>query len=223
MPSLLSWRTSTTRWRLRMRQRFLPRLGGWVAEVLLSFLFMTCRFRVRGRLPAARPDQPQMVMLWHSRLAVFSQICTLIGPTRRFAAVISNSRDGELLSAIASMYPQGTAIRVPHNARHRAVKEIIRHLNSDTIVAITPDGPKGPAETVKKGAAYTARATRAAVVPITWEATRFWCLPTWDRMRIPKPFSRVTVVIGDPVPFTEGTLDEHSERFLSAMRSLDAS
>ena len=37
------------------------------------------------------------------------------------------------------------------------------------------------------------------IVPITANASAEWRLPTWDRMRIPKPFARVHVVFGTPI------------------------
>ena len=63
-------------------------------------------------------------------------------------------------------------------------------------LALSVDGPRGPAEKVKAGAITLASKAGFPVVPITILAEKAWRLKTWDRFMVPKPFSTITVLCG---------------------------
>jgi lysophospholipid acyltransferase (LPLAT)-like uncharacterized protein len=42
-------------------------------------------------------------------------------------------------------------------------------------------------------------ASGCPLVPFHIEAARFWTLGSWDRAQIPRPFSRVAFVVGEPL------------------------
>ena len=67
------------------------------------------------------------------------------------------------------------------------------------MLALTPDGPRGPAERVKPGLAWLASRSGWAVVPVAAAAKRAWVLGSWDRFRIPWPFARVCLAFGEPL------------------------
>ena len=66
-------------------------------------------------------------------------------------------------------------------------------------LAITPDGPKGPAFQVQPGTAYIAQRSEIPIIPITNSAEKVWTLKSWDRFIIPKPFSKAVIIIGKPI------------------------
>ena len=65
-------------------------------------------------------------------------------------------------------------------------------------MAITPDGSRGPLYQAKGGLIVLARLSGCPVLPVSWECSRAWRLNTWDQFIIPKPFSLVTVRVGEP-------------------------
>jgi lysophospholipid acyltransferase (LPLAT)-like uncharacterized protein len=74
----------------------------------------------------------------------------------------------------------------------------VRELQAGHEVAITPDGPKGPAGKFAPGALIAAQRSGSYILPVAASASRSWRLKSWDRFMIPKPFARVTVVYGPP-------------------------
>jgi hypothetical protein len=68
----------------------------------------------------------------------------------------------------------------------------------DRQLAVTPDGPRGPAEQVKPGALYLAERTGRRMVPIGVAAQPTRALKSWDRFRVPWPFARVLISHGVP-------------------------
>jgi hypothetical protein len=89
----------------------------------------------------------------------------------------------------------------------RALLSLVRELEAGREVAITPDGPRGPARSFAPGALIAAQRSGAPILPVAASADRAWRLGSWDRFVIPKPFARITVAYGDPA-----TVDAASAR-----------
>lgn len=121
-----------------------------------------------------------------------------------------------MLGAYASTFTNVFCIYVAHNGRHKALLQMVDALEADTLLLITPDGPKGPKHVVKEGALFCAEKAKARIVGMSWQASNAWKLNTWDKMQIPKPFSKVTIC------FSEAILDTHSlEKCLTFCDSKD--
>jgi lysophospholipid acyltransferase (LPLAT)-like uncharacterized protein len=75
---------------------------------------------------------------------------------------------------------------------------MIKELERGVVVAVTPDGPQGPALKFQPGTLVAAQRANVPVVPILMHADRAWRLNSWDRFTIPKFFARVTFAYGDP-------------------------
>lgn len=191
-------------------------LIAYTGKYLLRAILATCRLRVKGleRFHSLSKTEKCILMLWHNRLAPTSEILNRISPSNIYAAFISKSRDGDPLALLANSYKTGKAIRVPHNARHQALKMVIHSLKKGLdVIVMTPDGPKGPRYVAKPGIVAAAQEASAHVVPFSWTATRFWQLKTWDKMIFPKPFSTVSVTFGEPV-LLNGLSQEEGTAFL---------
>lgn len=174
-----------------IRAMLIAKLGKWVMALLIK----TCRIHFEGIENFIKLAEAErcILMLWHNRLAIVPHVLSHYTPELTYAAVVSSSRDGEILSAIIHSCHNGRTIKVSHQARFQALREIIRHVQEQKqIVIFTPDGPRGPRYEMKPGIAVAALETQAYVVPMDWEATHFWELKTWDRLRLPKPFTTIT-------------------------------
>lgn len=192
-----------------MRTKLIARL----IKYLLKALLWTCKIEKVGyeKIAITKDQGPLILMLWHNRLAPLAEILLpLAKKNYRFAAFVSKSRDGEILSQFVLSYKGGDVIRVPHNGRDKALKVMIETLlHKDEIVLITPDGPRGPVHELKPGVLFAAQESKAAIIPFSWEASSYFELKTWDKFRIPKPFTTIRAVFGEVIhPNDETTLEE---------------
>ncbi len=80
----------------------------------------------------------------------------------------------------------------------RKLAEMVRLLRRGHDAYITPDGPDGPAYHIKPGVAYMAQKANAAILPVGAYTRSGYRLNRWDQYVVPRPFSRITVVIGRP-------------------------
>jgi lysophospholipid acyltransferase (LPLAT)-like uncharacterized protein len=151
-------------------------------------------------------------MLWHETLL------PLLWHHRKAGAVIvvSQARDGQYLSDFA----ESIGYRLVRGSSSRgAVGALIaaaRELEQGTIVALTPDGPRGPRRDMKPGVLAAAQRAGVPVLPVYAEVKSAWRLHSWDRFCIPKPFATVRVAYGTPLTVAPGP--EHLAAAVSQAR-----
>ncbi|MBY8974191.1 lysophospholipid acyltransferase family protein [Rhodobacteraceae bacterium NNCM2] len=184
-------------------------LSSRVAAFYIRLVAATTRWEYHGRAAyeALIDSAPGGLIAssWHGRLFMAP---TYAYPKRRRAvAMISNNADGELIAAIVSRFGV-TAVRGSTydkvkerdkggaEAFQGAMHEITRNR---ALVAITPDGPRGPRMRAQGGAVQLAIATGTPIVPIGFSVTRGKLLRSWDRFLLPFPFSRGVVIYGEPL------------------------
>ncbi|GAM07934.1 putative protein [Geobacter sp. OR-1] len=208
-----------------LRRKMLARLSpqiAWLIYGLLSLFRMTMRIRMIGGeiMPGLVARGEGFIgTFWHARLLMIP----FIYPGTRMNVLIGTHRDGQLIADVMKCFGFGLVRGSSSKGGVGALREMGRLLAKGNDVAITPDGPRGPAEVAKMGVAQVARVTGRPVVPIAFSSSRCWRGTSWDRMVIPKPFSQGVFVIGDPVYYSEGEeLETFRLRIETALRETTA-
>ena len=185
-------------WRLRLTLL--------LGKRVLGALAVTWRYRVVNDAPLhtlRASGKPFIFSLWHGHLL------PLLWHHRgsNVAVLISEHRDGEMIARTAEWLGYRLIRGSTTRGAERALLSLVRELKDGGQVAVTPDGPRGPARTFAPGALIAAQRSGASILPVAAAADRAWRLKSWDRFTIPKPFARVTVAYG---PAT--TIDAASAR-----------
>ena len=119
----------------------------------------------------------------------------------RAAVMISQSKDGELISGVCQRLGWRTIRGSSSKGGARALREMIAQLKELRIVGHVLDGPRGPAGEIKKGLMVLAKNTGAHLIPIFVEPQKAWFFrKSWDQFFVPKPFSKVTIRYDKPIP-----------------------
>ena len=143
---------------------------------------------------------------------------------RHGAALISASRDGELLADAIKRFGFDVVRGSSSRLGARAILQLTDVLASGHDVVITPDGPRGPAYELGAGIIFLAQKSGAAVLPVNMEYSTCWRIKSWDRFIIPRPFSKVRVMIGQPhrvrSTSTEDEFEAERLRLQNAMMAL---
>ncbi len=118
--------------------------------------------------------------------------------------LISRHRDGEYLADLA----QGWGYRSVRGSTQRGgevgLLGIVRALQGGAVVAVTPDGPRGPRERVQPGAIAAAQHAGVPLIAVGARTASAWYLRSWDRMCLPKPFAAVDVRYSAPIRIGSG-------------------
>lgn len=170
---------------------------------IYAFLLLraTMRFKIinmeeREKAAKIGPNGSHIIALWHEN--AFACVSGHAG--HGLVPMISLSKDGEAISRVCIKLGYQPPVRGSSSRGGSNVKKMMADkMMSGDVGAITIDGPRGPRRKPKYGAIKIASETGAPIVPNVSYFKNPWVLRSWDRSRIPKPFSRVDVYYGEPI------------------------
>ncbi len=179
------------------------RSARWLIAVgfrVLQLWERTLRYEIddRAGVVGKPADQNYIGALWHNRLLIFPFVLRRFFSNRHGAALISASRDGDLLADAITRFGFDVVRGSSSRLGASAILQLADVLASGGDVVITPDGPRGPAYELGPGIIYLAQKSRAAVLPVNMEYSSCWRLKSWDRFILPRPFAKICVIIGQP-------------------------
>ena len=181
-----------------MKLRAAEPLARVAAPFLLRGLAATWRFRLAGETHVqtlCAAGRPFVFVLWHSRILPL----LVLHRQQDVVLLISRHRDGGYLADIGERWGYRSVRGSSRRGGDVGLLGIVRALQEGAVVAVTPDGPLGPAERVKPGAVAAAQHAGVPIVPVGARPRRMWRLDTWDRLCIPKPFTTIEVEYGAPI------------------------
>jgi len=139
--------------------------------------------------------------------------------------MVSMARDGEYIARVIRRMGFHAVRGSSSRGAATALEALARQAREGATVAMTPDGPRGPRHLFQPGAIYVAQLSGAPIIPTAVAMRRAWKMGSWDRFEIPKPFTRVHFVIGDPVWVDRDLPRRHAavlaERLQSVMFNLE--
>ena len=171
----------------------------WLGAQYVKLVHLTSRWRIDGKDKVDRlvnGNQPIIVAFWHGHLLMMPKVWLYPIP---FHMLISQHRDGELIARTVAHFGIQWVAGSTTRGGSSALRSMLKSLKAGECVGITPDGPHGPATQASDGIIAVARLSGCPVVAGTWSTSRQIKLKTWDRFRIPLPFSRGVFVWGDPI------------------------
>ncbi len=179
-----------------LRRHVLP----WLLFLVYSSLKLTWRIRVieSASLKKALANKEPMVFAhWHGDEL---GILYLLGRYKA-AAMVSTSKDGELMDAIIRRFGARTSRGSSTRGGASALKGIIRLSRDGWRPSVAVDGPKGPYHRVKPGVFEISKVTNGTIYPIAVAADRKHVFEkAWNKTFLPLPFARVVVVWGEGLP-----------------------
>jgi lysophospholipid acyltransferase (LPLAT)-like uncharacterized protein len=197
--------------RFTLRQRIILRIiitaGYWFIR-LIGPTLRVCISREEGAQETIA-QRPLIGSFWHACIIPSTYFCRDLG----IRVMSSNSYDGEYMGRIIRKFG---FVAVKGSSSRNAVRALLglrRALQQGWTVAFSIDGPRGPRHKVKPGPVALARSSGVPLTMYHMAVDRAWVLNTWDRLIIPKPFSRVLMRFGTLIPVPHQASDEDLERY----------
>ena len=144
---------------------------------------------------------------WHGRSFPFAYSCR----DRGWWVIISQSRDGDIQNTVFQRLGFQTTRGSTGRGGERAAVRAIKALRSGGVLAMTPDGPRGPSQEVQPGVMLIAQRSGARLVPLGIAATPCWRIKSWDRYVVPKPFARALLIAGEGLTVPQDATPEEVE------------
>ena len=169
----------------------------------MKFCFATIRWTWEGREYAEgvwAAGGGVICTFWHSRIGL-SPACWPLDRAQPAKALISLSPDGQFIARAVALqgFPavRGSSANKDKadaaKGGSRALRDGLKQLKVGAL-AITPDGPRGPARVMAEGMPLMARMSGAPVLFIGMSCRPAVRLNSWDRALLPLPFGRGAIV-----------------------------
>jgi lysophospholipid acyltransferase (LPLAT)-like uncharacterized protein len=165
----------------------------------IRFVYLTNRWQIVGgdRPRRLRADgRPFIGAFWHGRMMLIPLAWRRMAPMHM---LISAHRDGRLIAGAMTYFGIETIAGSTRRGGSSAIRTMLKRLGEGECVAITPDGPRGPAMTASLGIVNLARLAGVPIQPVTYATSRRRVLATWDRYHLALPFGRGVVLWGEPI------------------------
>ena len=180
----------------------------------INILFYTLRYTKIG---LKKPYPKAIYAFWHKDIMPL-----LINRKKEnIAIIISPSKDGDFIAAPAIragyIAVRGSSSRKGTSALKQMVK-----LSENHSLAITPDGPKGPAQVLKDGVLQLSYLTKLPIIATRTKVSHAYVFNSWDRFYIPYPFAKVRIEYSKPIFVTsKDEFDDKKREIEEFMNSED--
>ena len=190
---------------------------GRLIGIYLSFALRSTRWTIDA--PASSwplmlgvDGQTAIVVFWHEFLPLVPALwwhVRAVNPSLTMTVLISRHRDGRMITEIVQRWGVGTVAgssgragprATRHKRRTAALRSLLSLLRTGSLIAITPDGPRGPRRMLQPGVARLAGLSGIPVIAAAASCRPACRLGSWDRMVLPLPFGRGRIVCSAPMP-----------------------
>jgi len=170
----------------------------WIGYFVLSLIYKTCKFEIHGTEyfeKIRNNNRPIMLCVWHGRMLY--PIFYVIKEKIKLWTIATPFKDGEIIAQILKKWD----FKIIKGSSNRNSKKVMEKMNqifksdSNSIIAITNDGPKGPRHIAKTGSLEIAQKYNAQIITITGDSNKKWVFNSWDKFYLPKPFSKIIITI----------------------------
>lgn len=200
------------------RRRILIRLADFVFYSLIVLIGATIRYETRDWHFLEEIEQKNQVPIyafWHNQIFLAAYFFRSSGAI----VMTSQSFDGEYIARAIQRLGFGAARGSSTRGGVGALIEMIRSVKAKRAAAFTIDGPKGPRYAAKNGACLLSKKTGQPVVPIGFTPEKFWEIKSWDKLRIPRPFTRAQVALAPPFRVAATATDAEIETSRARLQS----
>ena len=179
--------------------------GGRLLAGYIRFVHFTGRQIIRSPEDLdqrIRDLAPVIYAFWHGQflmIPAFSQACI---PTR---VIVARHGDAEFIGETIKRFDMellrgaGAGHRRKDRGGAAALRSAITSLGEGYSVSLTADVPPGPARRAGLGIVSLARHSGCPILPVAIATSNYTAINSWSRMTINLPFSKIGVVVGEPI------------------------
>jgi lysophospholipid acyltransferase (LPLAT)-like uncharacterized protein len=179
------------------RDYFLPRIIYYVYRLwALTWRFRNISNPLVDQIIAN--NEPTIFAHWHrDELAVMRMVTDF-----KIATMTSTSRDGKLIDYVIRKFGGATSKGSSTRGGSTALLGLTRLVEEGYRASIAVDGPKGPIYQAKPGIFELSRLSKGWIIPAgVGSSSHFVFKKSWNKARLPLPFSKVVVIFGAPTRF----------------------
>ncbi len=187
----------------------------------LFFVYKTCRKKFIGFENQTNFIEKNSIIFsfWHNRLMMIPFLSRKIKKkinNFNLMTLASRHGDGRIVGEVMEKFGLISVLGSSKDKRgsHKGIeysnlKKIINGLKNGYCLGITPDGPRGPNQEINGEIINIAKLTGASLINVSYSCSRFIVIKkSWDKFKIPLPFSRLCFVVSDNIYKVDKNMSE---------------
>ena len=205
----------------------------YLVWIIVRNLVKSYKFKVIGlenieKAKVLNPKRSYVFSVWHGQVLSGMSYHAWTEP---FLTLSSRSKDGDYAAYVAQKM-NFVAIRGSSRKKNKdkggkeAMMQYIDGLKAGMSAGITVDGPKGPYHECKIGIVVIAAQSGAPILPMICLPNSYWQFNSWDKFKVPKPFTTINILFGEPMLIPAESTPEQLENYrasvTAAMKKLEA-
>ncbi len=182
----------------KRKTKLLHKIAPYIYKCAMLAITATCRVKIHGinNINSIKSQGNSWIYsIWHNNV--------LISPwalkNQNVTVMVSESGDGEIISRSVHLFGNTTVRGSTSKNSAKATRQALKALRNNNPVAITPDGPRGPKYELQEGVLFLAALAKTPIIPFHAECSRQWEFNSWDKLKLPKPFSTIHLYYGDAI------------------------
>ncbi len=178
-----------------------------IFKAILILITLTCRVRWHNKQQFDQlyeSNQGWILSFWHENVLIIPWLLR----NRGITCMVSDSRDGEYIARCGQVFGNPVLRGSSSKGSAKATRSALRVLNKNKSIAITPDGPRGPAHKLQTGVLWLSALGKVPIIPFHIEVDRHWRFKSWDGQKLPRPFSTIHVSVGSAYQVSGQSLKE---------------
>jgi len=193
---------------------------GIMLYYLIRLIMLTLKVKVIKSPNFQENTESYVFGFWHNKLVIPTMVMWYI---EKKVVLASPSKDGELISAPLEKFGFKMVRGSSGENSTSSLLSLMRYLKNGYSIGTPLDGPKGPMYKAKSGMLYLAQKSGKSFIPIGGAYKSKWILSkTWDKLQIPKPFTTIVCVIGDPIHINKDVnIEEFKEEIEERLNEID--
>jgi lysophospholipid acyltransferase (LPLAT)-like uncharacterized protein len=172
-----------------------------------------------------RSNKTIILSFWHNRLMMVPFLANKITAGAkdvsnfRFMTLASKHGDGRFVGRTMEKFNFISVLGSTNDGRKKSrgidlksLRQIFAGFKKGNSLGMTPDGPRGPNQKINGEIVNIARISGAVIFPISYSSSLFKELNSWDKFKIPLPFSTLCFYVEDGISVAKETDEKEIEK-----------
>ena len=161
-------------------------------------------------------NKPFILAFWHSQLLTISYCWN----SKKKINILASAHDDGRFGSIVGKYFKLGSIPISSSNNNFVLRSIFNILKMNNYIGITPDGPRGPKETVSEGIIKIARTSKTPIIPCGFWSSKNFKLKSWDSFLVTLPFSKCFFVWHDPIYIPDNLKDSDIKKYQNILKKM---
>ncbi len=169
--------------------------------------------------------RPIIFAFWHNRLIMSPfyarRICKNLDKNKNFITLSSKHGDGRFVGEVMNLFGFENIYGSSQDKRKSSrgidlknLRKLITKLKAGNPIGITPDGPRGPNQKINGQIIDLAKLSNAVIIPLSCAVSNFIEINSWDKFKIPLPFSKINFFSDEIIEIDENENVEELKKIL---------